>query len=458
MDLRTEIALLLIVFSFSVGQFRSFAAAAARQEEEGHPYMFNEEDFTTHIESEEGGIQILQSFVERSELLRGVEDYRVAILRANPRTFVLPVHFDAESILFVTQGRATIKLVRKNKLESVSVQRGDIIRINAGVPVYIINNEENEELWIVNLLKSVSVPGSVQAFYGAGGQNPETFYRAFSTELLEAALNSEKRKWGGIFKEQKRGIVVKASPGQLEELSRRGSEEEEDGLWPFGKKESKKNKAFNLLKKDPSMSNKYGRFHEVDSDDYDRLRDVDVIVAYANITKGSMAGPVYNSRGHKIAIVVRGEGYFEMACPHVSSRGSSQRHEGGGGKSEKELQKSKRKGAPTYQKIRGQLRPATVLVVPPGHPVAMVSSWSPSHGNKDQNLQILFFQVNGQGYVKYPLAGKGNIISRMEDEAKKLAFDTSSRKIDDVFGAQEEELFFRGPKQWREGNKGRADA
>ncbi|XP_057965080.1 vicilin Jug r 6.0101-like isoform X1 [Malania oleifera] len=452
MDLRTEIALLLIVFSLSVGQLGSFAAAAAREEEEGHPYLFNEEDFTTHIESEEGGIQILQSFVERSELLRGVEDYRVAILRANPRTFVLPVHFDAESILFVTHGRATIKLVRKNKLESVSVQHGDIIRISAGVPVYIINNEENEELWIVNLLKSVSVPGSVQAFYGAAGQNPETFYRAFSTELLEAALNSERRKWGGIFTEQKRGIVVKASPEQLEELSRRGGEEEE------GNKESKKNKAFNLFKKDPSISNKYGRLHEADSDDYDRLRDVDVIVSYVNITKGSMAGPVYYSRGHKIAIVVRGEGYFEMACPHVSSRGSSQLHEGGGGKSEKELQKSKQKGAPTYQKIRGQLRPATVFVVPPDHPIAVVSSWSPSDGNKDQNLQILGFQVNAQGRVKYPLAGKGNIISCMEDEAKKLAFDSSSRKVDDVFGAQEEELFFRGPKQWREGNEGRADA
>ncbi|XP_057965081.1 vicilin Jug r 6.0101-like isoform X2 [Malania oleifera] len=425
MDLRTEIALLLIVFSLSVGQLGSFAAAAAREEEEGHPYLFNEEDFTTHIESEEGGIQILQSFVERSELLRGVEDYRVAILRANPRTFVLPVHFDAESILFVTHGRATIKLVRKNKLESVSVQHGDIIRISAGVPVYIINNEENEELWIVNLLKSVSVPGSVQ---------------------------SERRKWGGIFTEQKRGIVVKASPEQLEELSRRGGEEEE------GNKESKKNKAFNLFKKDPSISNKYGRLHEADSDDYDRLRDVDVIVSYVNITKGSMAGPVYYSRGHKIAIVVRGEGYFEMACPHVSSRGSSQLHEGGGGKSEKELQKSKQKGAPTYQKIRGQLRPATVFVVPPDHPIAVVSSWSPSDGNKDQNLQILGFQVNAQGRVKYPLAGKGNIISCMEDEAKKLAFDSSSRKVDDVFGAQEEELFFRGPKQWREGNEGRADA
>lgn len=29
----------------------------------------------------------------------------------------------------------------------------------------------------------------VQQFYGPGGEDPESFYRAFSTEILEAALN-----------------------------------------------------------------------------------------------------------------------------------------------------------------------------------------------------------------------------------------------------------------------------
>lgn len=29
----------------------------------------------------------------------------------------------------------------------------------------------------------------VQAFFGAGGENPESFYRAFSNEILEAAFN-----------------------------------------------------------------------------------------------------------------------------------------------------------------------------------------------------------------------------------------------------------------------------
>ncbi|KAI8019756.1 Cupincin [Camellia lanceoleosa] len=34
---------------------------------------------------------------------------------------------------------------------------------------------------------------------------------------------------------------------------------------------------------------------------------------------GSMTAPYYNSRATKIAVVTNGEGYFEMACPHLSS-------------------------------------------------------------------------------------------------------------------------------------------
>ncbi|KAI8001558.1 Cupincin [Camellia lanceoleosa] len=32
-----------------------------------------------------------------------------------------------------------------------------------------------------------------------------------------------------------------------------------------------------------------------------------------------MTTPYYNSRATKIAVVTNGEGYFEMACPHLSS-------------------------------------------------------------------------------------------------------------------------------------------
>lgn len=104
-----------------------------------------------------------------------------------------------------------------------------------------------------------------------------------------------------------------------------------------------------------------------------------------------MAGPYYNSRATKISVVLDGEGYFEMASPHLSSAGS-RRHRGGGGFSER------RKVGPTYQKVSGRLRRGVVFVTPAGHPVAVVAS-------RHNNLQVLCFEVNAQGNIRFPLAG-----------------------------------------------------
>lgn len=39
------------------------------------------------------------------------------------------------------------------------MEQGDIMRIPAGTPVYLINRDENEKLCIVKILQPVSVPG-----------------------------------------------------------------------------------------------------------------------------------------------------------------------------------------------------------------------------------------------------------------------------------------------------------
>lgn len=102
-----------------------------------------------------------------------------------------------------------------------------------------------------------------------------------------------------------------------------------------------------------------------------------------------MGGPFYNSKATKIAFVVDGDGYFEMACPHLSSQRGRQQ---GGGSSQQ------REGNPRYQKVSSHLRRGTVFVVPAGHPVALVAS-------NNQNLQIVCFDVNAENNQKYPLAG-----------------------------------------------------
>ncbi|MCC5675491.1 hypothetical protein JNE43_11895, partial [Kocuria rhizophila] len=109
---------------------------------------------------------------------------------------------------------------------------------------------------------------------------------------------------------------------------------------------------------------------------------------------------------------------------------------------------------------RGDLKPGTVFVVPPGHPFAVVASGRRSEGSRifrrGQNLEIMCFETNHEGNERYPLAGRGNVLGRLEEEALELAFGTSAKEVKEVFRSQDEEEFFPGPEQRREG--GRADA
>lgn len=399
------------------------------EEESGDPYVFNEQHFRTMARSQEGRIGVLQRFSERSELLKGIDNYRLAILEANPHTFLLPNHKDAELIFFVMKGRGAVSLVRHDNRESFNIRRGDIVRVPAGTVCYLINRDSSQKLQIAGLFQPVAVPGRFEQFYGPGGEDPESFYRAFSTEILEAALNVRRDKLERLFGQQNQGAFIKASEEQIRAMSH---QEEEGGVWPF-KSESK---GFNLFNKRASQSNDYGQLFEATFNDYKQLRDMNVAVSFANITKGSMHTLLYNSHATKISLVVEGTGYFEMACPHKASSGGSG-HQGGG------REGSSQTGV-SYQKVSAQLRPGKGFVVPAGHPYVTVAS-------KDQNLQVICFEINAENNEKIPLAGKRNIIKQFEKEAKELSFNVAAREVDEAFGKQNEEFFFKGPRQQHEG-------
>ncbi|GAV78375.1 Cupin_1 domain-containing protein, partial [Cephalotus follicularis] len=349
------------------------------EEQEENPYVFGDEHFTSRVETEHGRVDVLQRFNKLSKLLRGLENYRVAILEANPQTFVLPHHIDANCVLFVAKGRATLTMVREKKRESFNLECGDILNVPSGTPLYITNRDENEKLYILKLLQPVNTPDTYKAYTGLGGENPESFFRAFSNDILEAALKTDRSSLDKLFRQQRQGAIVKASKQQIEAMSQ--SEEGGGGIWPFAGETSRG--PFNMFKhRQPSQHNNFGQLFEVHPHDYRPLKDLNLMVSFANISRGAMIGPYFNSKATKISIVVGGEGYFEMACPHVSS--SRSRREGSG---------------PRYQKIRSQLQVGTVFVVPSGHPIATVAS-------NNNNLQILCFEVNAQGNFRYPLAGR----------------------------------------------------
>lgn len=94
-----------------------------------------------------------------------------------------------------------------------------------------------------------------------------------------------------------------------------------------------------------------------------------------------MENPFFNSKSIKIVVVNKGEGYFEMTCPHLSSPSSSG-------------------STPiSYRKLSAHIKRGIVFIVPPGHPLITVAS-------KDHNLELLVFETNARDNKRFPLAGK----------------------------------------------------
>ncbi|KAJ4816245.1 Conglutin beta 1 [Rhynchospora pubera] len=426
------------------------------EEEEGeerggeNPYVFKREHFKHKLRTEHGNVRVLTNFAKRSKLLLGIANYRVVLIELNPRTFVLPNHWDADDICYVVKGRGTVTVLKKEEKQSHSIRQGDILKVDAGSVVYVINSDSRDKLIIAKLVNPVSTPGKFETFFGAGGENPESFYRGFSDEVLEAAFNTERDRIERVFGKQRRGPIVQASEEQIRSMTRETSEGGQH--WPFGEggRFGESRGPFNILKKRPTYSNQYGQLHEVDANDYRPLGELDVKINLANISSGSMEAPTYNSRSTMIGVVVGGRGRVEIVCPHLGkqsetgtgrSRGRYGDNEDDDDDDDDESGQHGQKGQ-RYRTIRANLSPGTVFVVPAGHPFAEIAS-------RDENIQIMCFNVPAEKNERIFLAGRNNVMSKMEREAKELAFDASAREVDELFNSQREQAFMPGPESRR---------
>ncbi|WOG87369.1 hypothetical protein DCAR_0206593 [Daucus carota subsp. sativus] len=394
--------------AYSETEKRECREMCKKESGDENPYVFEEKHFSTVMKSDHGEVQILQRF--NHSLLKGIENFRLSVLVGNPRAFFSPAHWDAETVIFVAQGKGSISLVRPEKRESINIKCGDILHIPSGTTVYLINRDDNEKLIIIKLLHPVSTPGVVETFFGVG---KESFFKAFSGELLEAAFKTQCSRVEKMF-EGAGDSILEASEEQIRALSHH----EEGGIWPFSESKG----TINLFEQKPLKSNDYGELREVSPKEHRQLQDINIALAFINVTKGGMENPFYNSKSINIGVVNRGAGYLEMACPHLSSHSSSG-------------------GAPiSYRKVNAHVKQGTVYIVPPDHPVIIVAS-------KDQNLELVVFQINARDNKRFSLAGKNNIWKQLEKEAKELAFGRPSREVDQVAGKEDEDWFMKGPSQ-----------
>nr|DAD26215.1 TPA_asm: hypothetical protein HUJ06_027683 [Nelumbo nucifera] len=116
-----------------------------------------------------------------------------------------------------------------------------------------------------------------------------------------------------------------------------------------------------------------------------------------------MLAPLYNTRLTRIAFVVKGSGWWEMACLHISSQNQRGREGEGDGVQ--------------YEKGNSRVSSNTGFIIPLGHVFTVVAS-------EKENLQIIVFGVNAQDNKRNFIARKEhNVMKQMDKEAKELAFD-----------------------------------
>jgi hypothetical protein len=197
--------------------------------------------------------------------------------------------------------------------------------------------------------------------------------------------------------------------------------------------------------------------------------------------QGSMTAPYLNTESFKFAVVLEGEGEVEIVCPHLG-RDSERREQGKGRWSEEEeddQRQQRRRGSGSeseseseeqrdqqrYQTIRARVSQGAAFVVPPGHPIVEIAS---SQGSS--NLQVVCFEINAERNERVWLAGRNNVIGKLDNPAQELTFGRPAREVQEVFRAkdQQDEGFVSGPEQEsreqeqergdrRRGDRGRGD-
>nr|ACJ65515.1 globulin 3B [Triticum aestivum] len=385
-------------------QGRGRRGEGERDEEHGdsrRPYVFGPRSFRSIIRSDHGFVKALRPFDEVSRLLRGIRNFRVAIMEVNPRSFVVPGLTDADGVRLssLAQGEGVLTVIENGERRSYSVRQGD--------------------------------------YFSA-----KPLLASLSKRVLRAALKTSDEQLDRLLFGRRQGqeeeesiSIVRASEEQLRELRREASEGGQGHHWPLPPFRGDSRDTYNLLEQRPKIANRHGRLYEADARSFHALAQHDVRVAVANITPGSMTAPYLNTQSFKLAVVLEGEGEVQIVCPHLAR--DSERHKQG------------KQGSALRRYAR----------CPPPLSVVEIAS---SRGSS--NLEM--FEINAERNERVWLAGRNNVIAKLDDPAQELTFGRPAREVQEVFRAkdQQDEGFVAGPEQQeqergdrRRGDRGRGD-
>ncbi|KAK2404808.1 vicilin seed storage protein [Trifolium repens] len=419
--------------------------SSSESEGRRNPFFFNSNKFETLFENENGHIRLLQRFDKRSNLFENLQNYRLLEYRARPHTIFLPHHTDADFILVVLSGKAILTVLNPNDRNSFNLERGDTIKLPAGTTAYLVNQDDNENLRVVDLVIPVNRPGKFQSFDLSGSQNQQSYFRGFSKNILEASFNAryediekvlleeqepqQRRGHKGRQQSQEADAIVKISREQIEELRRNAKSSSKESA------SSSESEPFNLRNRNPVYSNKFGKFFETTPENSPQLKDLDISVSSVEINEGSLLLPHYNSRAIVVLLVNEGKGNLEL----VGLNNEQQEQE----EDEEEQQEQNKR----VQRYRARLSQGDVVVIPAGHPIAVKAS---------SDLYLLGFGINAENNQRNFLAGEeDNVINQIERPVKELSFPGSAQEVDRLIKNQKQSYFANAQPQQRDEGKQR---
>ncbi|KAJ4977629.1 hypothetical protein NE237_008409 [Protea cynaroides] len=477
----TLLLLLLVMFFLSVpmtmgydGEEEEEEEGEEEEEERGHGGRggrgergYSEDKFLLQhkkkiVKTEAGEMKVVRGFREKNMEI----PMHIGFINMEPKTLFIPQYLDSSLILFVRRGEVKIGWIYKDGLVEKQLNMGDVYRIPAGSPFYMLNTGEGQRLQIIcSIDKSESIgPGPLKKFLIAGGTYPTPVFAGFDRRILRTAFNVTSRELDDILTRQDEGPIIYVpdahQPGkwasfmQLKQRERldglMGREEEEDeeddgeeelvqekqekqeeeqGTWTWRKlmesvmrkqqnKESKRERErerestrrsrdspdpYNLYDTEPDFRNSYGWSLAVDKHDYPPLKHSKIGVYLVNLTAGSMMAPHVNPRATEYGIVLSGGGTVQVVYPNGSSA------------------------------MNTEVREGDVFVVPRYFPFCQIAS-------RGAPMEFFGFTTSARKNRPLFLVGANSILQTMKGPEVATAFGMSLERFEKLVDAQYESV------------------
>ncbi|KAM1205672.1 hypothetical protein ACFX2I_006466 [Malus domestica] len=286
----------------------------------------------------------------------------IGFITMEPKSLFIPHYLDSNLILFVRRGEVKVGLIYKDELGERRLKTGDVYRIPAGSPFYLVNTREGQRVHIIcSIDTSESLGMGLQSFFIGGGSNPQSIIAGFDHEILANAFNVTSSELREMFTSQQQGPIVfvpeSYSPSvwskflqlkqqdRLQEMKRMFDIQQDDHqdkseTWSWrkllnsvfgadsnenkrrrddydkGKGTGKSPDSYNLYDRKPDFRNDYGWSMQLDDSDYSPLKHSGIGVYLVNLTAGSMMAPHVNPRATEYGIVLRGSGTLQIVFPN----------------------------------------------------------------------------------------------------------------------------------------------